>query len=90
MDTKSPKMRSAILAIFQSVAKEQQKQLGPLSDDLPLLETGLDSLCMAIIVARLEDLVGFDPFDTEVENEFPVTVGDFVKFYEDAAAISSR
>ncbi|MEI9930562.1 MAG: phosphopantetheine-binding protein [Rhizomicrobium sp.] len=83
-------MRSAILAIFQSVAKEQQKQLGPLSDDLPLLETGLDSLCMAIIVARLEDLVGFDPFDTEVENEFPVTVGDFVKFYEDAAAISSR
>ncbi len=87
MDTNSQNIRAAILEIFQTVAAEQQKELAPLSEDLPLLETGLDSLCMAIIVARLEDRVGFDPFDTEEDVEFPVTVGDFLKFYEDAAAI---
>ena len=49
------------------------------------MESGLDSLCFAIIVARLEDQLGVDPFSAAEDVEFPVTVGDFVKFYEDAA-----
>ena len=55
------------------------------SDDLVLLESGLDSLCFAIIVARLEDALGFDPFSAAEEVYFPVTLGDFIKFYENAA-----
>lgn len=90
MHTHSQDIRSVILATCQNVAEEQQKMLAKLSDDLPLLETGLDSLCMAIIVARLEDLLGLDPFDTEEDIEFPVTFGDFVKFYEDAADLSDH
>ena len=31
-------------------------------DDLVLLDSGLDSLCFAILVARLEDELGVDPF----------------------------
>jgi hypothetical protein len=50
-----------------------------------LLDSGLDSLCFAIIVARLEDSLGFDPFSAAEDVEFPITVGDFIKFYEDAA-----
>jgi hypothetical protein len=46
-----------------------------------LLGSGLDSLSFAIIVASLEDELGFDPFNTEVV-EFPITFGDFVKLYE--------
>jgi len=46
------------------------------------LESGLDSLSFALIVARLEDSLGFDPFDTDEEMKFPVTFGDFVKLYE--------
>ena len=76
--------RSIILTTCRDVGREQEKNLQPLSDDLPLLESGLDSLCMAVIVARLEDSLGLDPFDTEERIEFPVTVGDLVKFYEDA------
>ncbi|HUN73322.1 MAG TPA: phosphopantetheine-binding protein [Steroidobacteraceae bacterium] len=76
--------RAIITNIFQEVAREQQRQLAPLSDDLKLLQCGLDSLSFALIVARLEDAVGHDPFDTA--EGFPVTFGDFVKLYEARAA----
>lgn len=75
-----------IAALFAEVASEQHKTLAPLTPELGLLETGLDSLCFAIVVARLEDRLGIDPFSTEDEIEFPVTVGDFIKLYEHAAA----
>jgi acyl carrier protein len=77
--------RSAVLEQLEQVAKEQNKSLAPLSDDLELLESGLDSLCFAVVVARLEDELGVDPFTASEDVEFPVTVGDFIKFYEDAA-----
>jgi acyl carrier protein len=78
--------RSDITTLFEQVAKEQDKKLVPLSDDLGLLESGLDSLCFAIIVARLEDMLGLDPFSTDEDIDFPVTVGDFIKLYENAAS----
>jgi acyl carrier protein len=76
---------STVIAEFEKVAKEQGKTLAPPSYSLILLESGLDSLCFAIIVARLEDALGVDPFSSGVEAEFPVTLGDFIKFYEHAA-----
>lgn len=74
--------RTTITSLFKDVAREQGRTLAPLSDDLKLLHSGLDSLSFAIIVARLEDSLGFDPFDTEEPVEFPVTFGDFVRLYE--------
>ena len=82
-------IQSVIFEVFQDVAKEQHKTLAPLTKDLPLLESGLDLLCMAVIVVRLEDFLGFDPFDAEEDIEFPVTVGDFITIYENAANNSS-
>jgi acyl carrier protein len=78
-------VRPVVISEFEKVAKEQGKKLAPLSDALVLLESGLDSLCFAIIVSRLEDALGVDPFSSAAEAEFPVTLGDFIKFYEDAA-----
>ena len=77
-------VKSTVLDQFKQVATEQNKTLAPLSDDLSLLESGLDSLCFAIIVARLEDALGVDPFTAEIA-DFPVTLGDFIKIYEVAA-----
>lgn len=74
--------RLMILEAIAQVAKEQNKTLRPLTDDTKLLETGLDSLCFAILVARLEDRMGFDPFTVSDDVEFPVTLGDFVAAYE--------
>jgi acyl carrier protein len=78
-------VRSAIVSQFEQVAKEHKNKLAPLTDDLMLLDCGLDSLGFAVIVARLEDELGFDPFSTSENVDFPVTFGAFVKFYEDAA-----
>lgn len=77
-------VRSQVMLQFERVAGEQKKQLAPLSDELALTQSGLDSLCFAIIVARLEDQLGVDPFATSGDGVFPVTLGDFIRFYEDA------
>ncbi len=79
-------VRSTITAQFEQVAAEQHRKLAPLSDDLPLLDSGLDSLSYAIIVSRLEDALGVDPFSADDAVEFPVTLGDFVRLYEHAVA----
>jgi acyl carrier protein len=79
-------IRSEVIAQFKQVADEQNRNLATLVDDLRLLDAGLDSLCLAIIVARLEDALGIDPFSTAEDAPFPVTLGDFVKSYENATA----
>ena len=73
-------VRSTITSMFETVAREQQRHLAVLSDDLKLLESGLDSLSFALIVARLEDTLGYDPFESA--ESFPVTFGDFIRLYE--------
>jgi hypothetical protein len=77
-------VRSEILDQFKQVAEEQGKRLGPLSDELPLLNLGLDSLSFAIVVTRLETVLGVDPFSENEDASFPVNVGDFIRFYENA------
>ncbi len=78
-------VRSEVIAQFTQVAREQNKPLAPLTDDLALYDSGLDSLCFAIVVVRLEDALGADPFNDDEEVRFPVTLGDFIGFYENAA-----
>ena len=53
--------------------------------DLAVRDSGLDSLCFAMIVARLERELGVDPFSVSEDTLFPVTYGDFIRFYENAA-----
>ncbi len=50
-----------------------------------LANSGLDSLGFAVLVARLEDTLGVDPFTAAEDAFFPVTLGDFVKVYENGA-----
>ena len=77
-------IRSEVIAQFKQVAQEQDRRLAPITDTLLLLESGLDSLCFAVVVARLEDALGIDPFTTSEDAPFPVTLGDFITFYENA------
>ena len=79
-------VRTEIVTQFKQVAQEQDKRLAPLTDNLELLNCGLDSLCFAILVSRLEDSLGVDPFTASEDAVFPVTFGDFIDFYEHAAA----
>jgi acyl carrier protein len=79
--------REAVVAAIRQVADENGQQLPPLTDELVLLDSGLDSLSIAIIVARLEEALGVDPFSDSQSDEmaYPVTLGDFIRFYERAA-----
>ena len=84
-DQATVSIRAAITTTFAMVAQEQGKTLQPLTDDLALMDSGLDSLCIAIIVARLDDDLNLDPFSGGDDLMLPVTVGDFVRIYENAA-----
>jgi len=75
-----------IIAQFTRVAQEQNKRLSPLTEDLALHDSGLDSMCFAIVVSRLENSLGLDPFSEDENARFPVTFGEFTKFYENADA----
>jgi acyl carrier protein len=77
-------VRSDIVAEFTRVAGEHDRDLAPLTDDLLLLNSGLDSLCFAVLVVRLEQSLGVDPFSTSDDVMFPSTFGEFVGFYENA------
>jgi acyl carrier protein len=77
-------VKQAIVAQIHQIADEQNKTLPALTDDLVLIDSGLDSLSFAILVARLEDTIGVDPFSSAEEAYFPVTLGDFVRVYEHA------
>lgn len=79
-------IRSVILERAVLIARQQDKPLAPLTDDLPLIGSGLDLLCIAILVANLDDELGIDPFAADEQAAFPVTFGDFIRSYENAAA----
>jgi hypothetical protein len=78
--------RPVIEVQIRRVAFEQAMCLAPLTDDMLLLESGLDSLCFAILLARLEDELGVDPFIDAEDEAFPVTYGALVAFYDRALA----
>ena len=78
-------VKLTIMSEMRKIAEEQEKDLAPLSDNLVLLESGFDSLCFAVLVARLEDKLGLDLFTRSDDATFPLTLGDLVRVYEHAA-----
>jgi acyl carrier protein len=75
-----------IFEAMQQIAREQKVVLPPLQDDLLLHDTGFDSLAFAILVARLEDDLGIDPFSIADDVAFPSTIGELVRAYENVPA----
>jgi len=78
-------IRDTVNSVFKQVARDQGRTLAPLSDDLRLIDCGLDSLSFALVVATLEDSLEIDPFNTAEKMDFPITFGDFITLYVKAA-----
>jgi acyl carrier protein len=79
-------LRQTIIDTLISVAFYSQATLvDPLTDDTVLLQSGLDSLGFAALVAQLEEDLGFDPFTMTDEPIYPRTLGEFIGFYEKMA-----
>jgi hypothetical protein len=75
-------IRSLIARELQQVAVEHGRTLLPLTDEIKLLESGLDSLGLAVVVIRLADSLGLDPLGAGKSAASPVTFGEFVEMYE--------
>lgn len=78
-------VRSTVILQIQQIARENGIDPPALTDDLALADSGLDSLALAILVARLEDTLGLDPFTESDDFPHVVTLGDFIRFYENSA-----
>lgn len=55
-----------------------------INDDTVLLQSGLDSLGFAMLVAQLEEELGTDPFSEMELVVYPRTFGEFTNVYETA------
>lgn len=76
-------LRQALIETLSAVMRENGvTPPEDFPDDLPLLRTGLDSLGYAIVVARLEQELGYDPFLLMDEPVYPRTFGELVAIYE--------
>lgn len=78
MDT----LRDKIVLAIKDIAEMRDAKLAEeLTDDTVLLESGLDSLGFAILVARLEEQLSYDPFVLMDEPTYPRTLGEFISIY---------
>jgi acyl carrier protein len=76
------KLEDTILATMQTVAAESDSKLvSNICEATPLLESGLDSLGFAILVVKLEEELGYDPFVMMEDAVYPKTFGEFVEIY---------
>ena len=76
-------LREIIIQTIKNVAESADAHLiDPLTDETVLLESGLDSLGFATLVAQLEEELNFDPFTMTDEPIYPRTLGEFIDFYE--------
>lgn len=57
-------------------------KIDTLVDETVLLESGLDSLGFAILVAKLEEELGYDPFVMMDVPVYPRTFSEFIEIYQ--------
>jgi hypothetical protein len=77
--------REMILQALVELFEEDELEVPEFTDDLVLLETDLDSLGFAVLVTRLEESLGYDPFSLMTEPVYPTTLGEFVAVYQQFA-----
>ena len=77
-------IKEKIKEIYLEVLEQSGSELliPELTDDVVLLESGLDSLGFAILAATLDEALEFDPFTMMDEPFYPSTFGEFVEIYE--------
>lgn len=74
-------IRTIIVNELEELFEEEDLEMPELHDDTLLLETDLDSLGFAVLVTRLEERLGYDPFSLMDEAVYPATLREFVDVY---------
>jgi acyl carrier protein len=78
-------LRSIVLEELSVIFEEEDLTMPEMTDDTLLLETDLDSLGFAVLVTRLEERLGYDPFSLMDEAVYPATLKEFVDVYAEFA-----
>ena len=82
-------LEAVIFEEIRNVADEVGTPLrGEIMRETGVFDSGLDSLGFAILVAKLEERLGFDPFALMAEPFYPQTIGEFIEVYERQSAVS--
>lgn len=81
-------IRQTIYGKVKEIAEQQRKSICLVTDDTQLLESGLDSLCIAILIASLDDALDLNPFDID-DAVMPDTFGELIQMYEHAATVKA-
>lgn len=78
----SDSIRLTILQQLEQLSEQAGGRRIEVTDEVNLLDTGLDSIDFATLVAVLEMSLGYDPFVEMDEPVYPTTFGEFVAIYE--------
>jgi acyl carrier protein len=70
-----------VLAQVAKLLEEENIPVADLTLQSGLLESGLDSLAFAVVLTRLEESLGFDPFLMLEDEIFPQTLDELVDVY---------
>lgn len=82
-------LRATLIDEIETITRDQGKAMPPLTDELVLIDTEFDSLCFALLVARMEDRFGIDPFSTLEIADLPVTLGDLIALYDRSSLVGA-
>jgi len=73
---------SVIREVINEILREDELPEVGIEAETALLEIGLDSLGLAVLVTRLESRLGYDPFSMMTEAVYPRTFEEFVAVYD--------
>jgi acyl carrier protein len=74
--------REIIIDKIIELLAEDDKEIPELTEEMILLDSGLDSLGFAILVTVLDEQLGFDPFTESEDPIYPTTLKEFISVYE--------
>lgn len=81
-------IKATIIHEMKTILSENGKDIRNLFNlDTEIFDTGIDSLGFAVLVARLERSLRYDPFADMADAIYPKTLGEFISIYEDHNAL---
>jgi acyl carrier protein len=76
------KLSKKIINAMKTIALESGTQLvTPFDNETELLKSGLDSMGFAVLVAQLEEELGYDPFVLMEDPYYPTKYGELLDIY---------
>ena len=72
-------IREQFIEVIESMGLSLKQEI---TADAVLLDTGMDSLCFAILVTKLEQELGYDPFVLQDSPIYPKVFKEFSAIYE--------